>query len=110
MVQRAEERDRRQERILALLLMICGTLFALYFVLGTGPASLVWLTGRPPAWLPFAGAGLDWLPLTTRAAEPSPAPSAKAQGSGPPSPSPDPIPSASATPPPDALPGALVTP
>ena len=27
----------------------------LLFVLGRGPGSLVWLTGEPPRWLPFAG-------------------------------------------------------
>src|SRR5207302_10898044 len=34
------------------------------FVFGRGPGSLVWLTGQPPHWLPFAGSGLTWLPYT----------------------------------------------
>ncbi len=33
------------------------------FVLGRGPGTLVWLSGSPPVWLPFAGSGLSWLPF-----------------------------------------------
>lgn len=35
------------------------------FVLGRGPGSLVWMTGKPPTWMPFAGAGLSWVPFAS---------------------------------------------
>ena len=41
------------------------------FVLGRGPGSLVWMTGQPPKWLPFAGSGMSWVPFP-KAPVPSP--------------------------------------
>lgn len=40
-------------------------LAATVFVLGHGPGTLVWLTGKPPVWLPFAGTGLSWMPYSS---------------------------------------------
>jgi hypothetical protein len=37
-------------------------LLVVVFMLGKGPGTLVWMTGRAPSWLPFAGSGLSWLP------------------------------------------------
>jgi hypothetical protein len=37
-------------------------LLVVVFLLGKGPGTLVWMTGRAPSWLPFAGSGLSWLP------------------------------------------------
>jgi len=93
-------RDRRLFGIIFGLFVAC--LLAI-FVFGRGPGTLVWLTGGPPAWLPFAGSGVSWLANVSgggpngTAAAPSPSPS----GAGPspaPSSSPSPDPSSSPTP------------
>lgn len=34
-----------------------------FFVLGRGPGTLIWLSGSRLSWLPFVGAGLNWLPV-----------------------------------------------
>jgi len=49
-------RDRRLFGIIFGLFVAC--LLAI-FVFGRGPGTLVWLTGGPPAWLPFAGSGVS---------------------------------------------------
>lgn len=101
--------------LLALLLLAIGG----FFVLGSGPGSLVWLTGKPPVWLPFAGSGVSWLPFVSgsqsngdrsSSTQPTPtpvpaaAPSASPTASSSPSPSPSPTATTTPTPVPVAQP------
>lgn len=89
-----------------------------FFLLGRGPGSLVWLSGgEAPAWLPFAGAGLGWLPFEQRpvAGRPAasltttPAPAAAAP-TPPPAAAPTTPPTAAPTPSPTPRPAATPTP
>jgi hypothetical protein len=62
-------RRRRTQSAAAALLL---ALLLLFFLMGRGPGTLVWLTGRAPSWLPFAGSGTSWLPFNRpHAAAPS---------------------------------------
>ena len=61
----------RIRRILQVLLAVLLVLLLGTFVLGRGPGTLVWLTGSPPPWLPFAGSGVSWLPFLAAGASSS---------------------------------------
>jgi len=96
----AGDRRRRRTQSAAAALLL-ALLFSL-FVIGRGPGTLVWLTGRPPSWLPFAGSGLSWLPYS----EPRKAPAAAVVKQGA-SPLPAPAPTLLPTPDPQTPPAAL---
>jgi len=115
-------RRRMQSATAALLL----ALLVLFFVLGRGPGTLVWLTGGNARWLPFAGQGLDWLPSAkgqawlpfhkglapaphpVAAVSPSARPSATPTGE--PTPTPTPVRTAEPTPTPKPTPVPTRTP
>lgn len=52
----------RRDRVTSALLALLLALALGFFVLGRGPGTLIWLSGSRLSWLPFVGAGLDWLP------------------------------------------------
>lgn len=56
--------DRRRRRTQSAAAALLLALLVCFFLIGRGPGTLVWLTGRPPSWLPFAGSGLSWLPYS----------------------------------------------
>ncbi len=56
--------DRRRRRVQSAAAALLLALLLFFFLIGRGPGTLVWLTGRPPSWLPFAGSGLSWLPYS----------------------------------------------
>jgi len=59
----AGTRHLTRRRLMTPALALLVALLVGWTVLGRGPGSLTWLSGgSPPTWLPFAGAGLDWLP------------------------------------------------
>jgi hypothetical protein len=53
----------RRDRITSALLALLLALALGFFVLGRGPGTLIWLSGSRLSWLPFVGAGLNWLPI-----------------------------------------------
>lgn len=55
--------SRARRRVMTPALALLLALLLAWAVLGRGPGTVVWLLGAPPPWLPFAGAGLTWLPL-----------------------------------------------
>ena len=52
----------RLNRVASGVVALTVAMLVVIFLLGKGPGTLVWMTGTPPGWLPFAGSGLSWLP------------------------------------------------
>lgn len=106
-------RDRGGRRVMTPAAALLLALLVGWLVLGRGPGSIVWMTrGNVPAWLPFAGSGLDWLPfgdarwLPFGAPAPKPTPSSRPPAIVIPTFAPTPEP----TPPPTPAPTAVPTP
>jgi len=91
-------------RVASSVFALALALLLLIFIFGKGPGTLVWMTGRAPSWLPFAGSGVSWLPYS----EPQKAPAA-AVAPEPPTAAPVPTPAATLlpTPDPEAPPAAV---
>src|ERR1700682_225950 len=51
----------RRDRVTSALLALLIAVLLLFFVLGRGPGTLIWLTGSRLTWLPFVGGGLHLL-------------------------------------------------
>lgn len=80
------------------------------FLLGRGPGTLVWLTGKPLVWLPFAGSGLSWLPFEPGSGKPPASPVAAVVPTSTPTPEPTATPTPTPTPTPIRTPTPVATP
>ncbi|HEX6350083.1 MAG TPA: hypothetical protein VF160_11920 [Candidatus Dormibacteraeota bacterium] len=49
---------RHLNRVASAALALALSLLLAIFIFGRRPGTLVWMTGRAPNWLPFAGSGL----------------------------------------------------